>query len=629
MGVIRDAVAVLTKGAGLTFPGFGGQSWYGGSGGWSWPLRQVGEREYRMLVGNGEDSSIVAACVNWIANSAVQAIPSVRRYTKDDALGNIIRGHPASQLVLHPTYDAKADHSYYSWIPLIKATIIAFLVDGNAYWLKVRSPAGRVVQVWYVPTWMMVPRWPLDGSEFISHYDYIPSSSIERIKLLPSEVVHFRDGIDPNNTRLGLSSLKTLLREIFTDEEAARWTASLLKNNSVPGIVVAPGAGGGIPGPEDVKEIKARFMAEFTGDHRGEPIVMSGPTEIKQYGYSPEAMRLGDLRDIPEERVSAVLGVPAAVVGLGTGLQATKVGATMSEMVDLGWQNGVIPRLRTIALEITDQLVPEFSQGDDDEFEFDTSRVPIMATYHKLLAETEQQNYRWGLAQRGEARHALGFPATKDDEIYVLQSGASTVTPDGEIISGKDIIGPAEPVAPADQAALDAAALTPALPPPSSQLALPSGKALTSREAEVLDLLTKGQSNRAIADALVISERTVERHVAAILAKRGVKSRLALLGVEIEPKSVAVPDVRDQIAELADLLRDRDNTQQVDVLRELEKSAARRDEALLAGLREIAGREITISMPGPRAMERVVERNLETREVTRVIERPIAAGGAS
>jgi DNA-binding CsgD family transcriptional regulator len=48
---------------------------------------------------------------------------------------------------------------------------------------------------------------------------------------------------------------------------------------------------------------------------------------------------------------------------------------------------------------------------------------------------------------------------------------------------------------------------------------------LTSREVEVLRLIARGRSNREIATALVISERTVARHVQNIFAKLGVSSR--------------------------------------------------------------------------------------------------------
>jgi DNA-binding CsgD family transcriptional regulator len=50
---------------------------------------------------------------------------------------------------------------------------------------------------------------------------------------------------------------------------------------------------------------------------------------------------------------------------------------------------------------------------------------------------------------------------------------------------------------------------------------------LTPRELDVLVLLAEGKTNRAIADSLSLSERTVENHVLHMLAKLGLESRAA------------------------------------------------------------------------------------------------------
>ncbi len=55
----------------------------------------------------------------------------------------------------------------------------------------------------------------------------------------------------------------------------------------------------------------------------------------------------------------------------------------------------------------------------------------------------------------------------------------------------------------------------------------PDGHDLTDRELEVLRLIAAGDTNRAIAAELVISERTVHRHVSNIFAKLRVSSRSA------------------------------------------------------------------------------------------------------
>jgi DNA-binding NarL/FixJ family response regulator len=51
---------------------------------------------------------------------------------------------------------------------------------------------------------------------------------------------------------------------------------------------------------------------------------------------------------------------------------------------------------------------------------------------------------------------------------------------------------------------------------------------LSGREQEVVKLIAEGYSSKQIAEALVISEKTVERHRANILEKLGMRDRVEL-----------------------------------------------------------------------------------------------------
>ena len=56
-----------------------------------------------------------------------------------------------------------------------------------------------------------------------------------------------------------------------------------------------------------------------------------------------------------------------------------------------------------------------------------------------------------------------------------------------------------------------------------------AGRVITDREEEILKLVAEGYSSRQIAQMLVISVKTVERHRANLLQKLGLRDRLDLM----------------------------------------------------------------------------------------------------
>jgi phage portal protein BeeE len=235
-------------------------------------------------------------------------------------------------------------------------------------------------------------------------------------------------GLDPRNTRKGFSSLRPLLREIFTDDEAANFSASILRNMGVPGGLIAPKDASSLPTPDDVQRMKDYMKTGFTGDKRGEWLVLGNPTTTEQFGFDPNQLMLTNLRDVVEERVCAALGIPAAVVGFGAGLQQTKVGATMKELRRLAWVSCIIPHQNSIARQVTRQLMPDFqAQTRRFRVQFDASGVSAFVEEETERARRIALLVEKGVLRVDRGQEMLGLEVDPTQEVYLRPSSAVPV----------------------------------------------------------------------------------------------------------------------------------------------------------------------------------------------------------
>jgi two-component system response regulator NreC len=69
---------------------------------------------------------------------------------------------------------------------------------------------------------------------------------------------------------------------------------------------------------------------------------------------------------------------------------------------------------------------------------------------------------------------------------------------------------------------------------------VPAGEELTPREREVLTYIAEGYTNREVADALIISVKTVDRHRENIMRKLNLHSRVELVKYAIEKGLISV-----------------------------------------------------------------------------------------
>lgn len=385
---------------------------------------------------DGRTNAAAVACVRWLQRTFPEA-PTQVMVRKSGGL-EPDDTHPLAMLLSHP-------NGAYSGLHLWSATVADLTYTGNAYWLKLRNSAGGVVELWWVPSTMLEPKWPESGSVFIDHYDYTIDGKVTAVA--PADVVHFRDGFDPNNIRKGLSPFAALAREIATDDEAANWTAGLLRNSATPGVLIAPD-GDAAPDDAELLEVKNRFIQQFSGDHRGAPLVMRSATKITPLSWSPDNMNLKDIRRIPEERISAVIGVPAMVAGLGAGLDRSTF-ANFAEAREAAYESCLIPLQRLLAAEINNQLTPDFGDPARLYVHFDLSHVRVLQQDENDLHNRVREDVRAGVLTINEGRQMLGIEPLENSDRLLIPNVVTAMLP-------TDMGATPEPVAPPQPLALPA-----------------------------------------------------------------------------------------------------------------------------------------------------------------------------
>lgn len=397
----------------IGFDGWGGGGWSDWAGFWgnsrTTPRYPNTSINFAARIGPLTNSSLVMSACNYIGRQLQEAPMRVMEETKRGF--EPVTPHPLTQLLRRP-------NPYQSLEAQWKGFAISWLIDGNAYFLKLRNGFGRPIQLWYEPHITIRPMWPVDGSVFISHYEVLRNGVWKRVEV--KDVIHCRNGVDPYNPRYGLSDLGSAHREIFTDEERARYHALILGNGGVVQYVLSPKDGAA---DVDQDAIKAAFEHAFSGDNLGRPIVLTGPMELNIVGGTPDKLLLDKASQIPEERIAALVGIPASVLGFGVGLSQTKVGATMREQREQAFENAIIPLMRLIAADFTMQLLTDFDEDPSHIVQHDLTQVRVLQQDQGELYTRETLAYEKGVKTRAEVRTALGLETKPEDEVYFVEPG--------------------------------------------------------------------------------------------------------------------------------------------------------------------------------------------------------------
>lgn len=415
--------------------------------GYGWG-RKPGAVDYRGEVGDLDGNSLAMAVVNYTATRIPEARPSVVTQKGDESESDFT--HPLASLIRRP-------NAHHVWANYVLAASMSWWFSGNVYFYKVRDMTGQVIGLWYLPHFMITPRWPDDGKspevpvdkntdKFLSHYQYtIPGR--DPVLYPAKDVLHIKRGVDLSNSRLGLGAFEALFKELYGDDRMALFTAAIMRNMGLQVPIFSPKEATVIT-TEQGEAMKATWIAKTTGERAGEPVINTIPIDVEKFGFNPSELDLSNLRLIPESRVCAVTGIPASTLQFMVGLQNGTSYASSEQARQQGFEEVIVPILRAWEEEISWQLLTDFQDVKDSRFVFDTTEVRVLQEDRDALYKRESEALRAGGQSLNDFLQAIGRkPIGNEGDIYYVPSSARPMTLERILATADGSLAP-EPIKP-------------------------------------------------------------------------------------------------------------------------------------------------------------------------------------
>lgn len=379
---------------------------------WLYPDTRI---NYAREVGDLHNSTLVMAATRWVGRNLASA--RLRVVTRDgDGKETEIPDDPLTAIMKRP-------NRFYSGTLLWRAFAFSWITAGESYLLKMPSRLGRTAELYFEPWWSIRPRWePSSTTEFVSYYEVQRNGVWYPID--PKDVIVFRDGID-TKTRRGISATASMLREYFVDNRASGFMAQLLRNGLVPPVIVSLGTKDS-PFKGDAESFAAALKRKMSGDAAGEPMTVPGTVDVQQLGFDYSKIGMKEVRNIPEERFCAAMGISAISLKLGAASEHSTLANVETYLKD-DYLSYVVPLHSYIAEELDYQLMPDF--GEEGRYvDWDYSETPLMQPDKTAEWGRIGLAYQRRILNRAQALDGCGYKFKPEDEEIFYPVNSQWVT---------------------------------------------------------------------------------------------------------------------------------------------------------------------------------------------------------
>ena len=214
-------------------------------------------------------------------------------------------------------------------------------------------------------------------------YDYEVQDHFYRhwFRYQPEQVAHLRHhrGVDGING-VGIFP-QSLLDEMRTDYEAETFALTVLRRSAAVNLLFTPGDTENEDYTQEDAENLIRQMSDrYSGPGRGGIAAVSKSwTMHEPTGAVGNKLDLSHVRNVCEERILSTMGIPPALLGIGTGAQQTRVGRTLEALRAQYAAGTLMPLAVLIAEQLTTHYLPFYAPPGAFEIRPDYSNCTVVA----------------------------------------------------------------------------------------------------------------------------------------------------------------------------------------------------------------------------------------------------------
>lgn len=367
--------------------------------------------------------AVVYRCVTVLGDAVAEA--PLRAYREDDE-GNRqeLPKRPVRRLLQRP--NPRMSEAEFMVFVVQLASLSGYCVIE-----KVRSQAGRVVQLWALRLDWIAPKYQ----------DGLPPDWVYKVPGREPRTLSYRDVIvftyrdDPQFRATGVAPMRSVLRESATDHSMTDFAKQLFDSGAVPPAYLK--YSGDSTSKKLIQEHLDTVRDMWAERTAGKDSWLRPPAvanfDLVPVGFSPNDLAYPELRDVTAERICSAFGIDKRLVGLGD--DATY--QNMREQRASLQEYTASPLRKRLDDVFTRGLLPEFEDDPSITLAFDTSTIAALQEDTDAVWKRYVEGWRAGVLTLDQVMSGVGEPEVggKLGSARILPGNTSLIDAEGQVIA--------------------------------------------------------------------------------------------------------------------------------------------------------------------------------------------------